>query len=423
MTYTETFDCGTGLPGLGSFSVRFRPGSQIKLLGPHVASTGNGEREGPTRNWEHDTLVITPGRLGAGVDRATVLDAAIYSGELLRFRGSPDGSWEASGAGILNWLGDSDNKGPAVSEGTDYTNASQYTGTIADYLLALQSGGWSNGFTFDATDPSVSTAACNCAVRDMDCARQRINTLCIVTSTEYWVNPDFTATFAGVGDDAVFVQTPKVLFARGVGYSREAGLVSFPCQIIPDFDCGPEATDIFRRRSDGDPTGEQVVSIGSGILPNSTAGTGSGRRFKFQGASDDILTQPVDPEQYKRRDTIDIQVGVQTIRQDVKPGDAVWVHDQLWGLLDTANSIVHGGRTLPPIKRRVSEMTSPITRENGVYILHNVSEYGGVNAVQEVADQVMPDRSPTTVRLATGSPRTLKAALLGSQYRQRWDQA
>lgn len=420
--FIEVFDCGTGLPGLGEFSVRFRPGSQIKLLGPHVASTGNGEREGPTRNWEHDTLVVTPGRLGAGVDRATVLDAAIYSGEILRFRGAEDDSWSIHGRGILNWLGDDDNKGPAVCQGTDYTAASTYTGTIADYLLALWAGGWSNGITFDATDPSVPTSACNCAVRDMDTARARINTLCVVQDVEWWMNPDFTATFAGIGDDAVFVQTPRVLFAAGVGYSREAGLVSFPCKIIPDIDCGPEATGLKARTSDGT-TGEGTVSGGSGMLTNDTTGTGSGTRTKFLGASDELISTPYPLEQYRRRDTIDIKVDAQSIRQDVKPGDHLYVNHPLWGLIDTANALVHAGRSMAPLKRRASEMSTPITRENGVFVLHQNSAYGGVNAVQDVTDQVMPDHGPTTIRLATGSPRTLKAAVLGSQYRQRWDQA
>lgn len=422
MTYTEVFDCGTGLPGLGSFSVRFRPGSQIKLLGPHVASTGNGEREGPTQNWANDTLVVTPGRLGADVDRATLLDAAIYSGELLRFRAERGGSWSATGVGILNWLGDSENKGPAVGQGTDYTNASQYTGTLADYLLALWAGGWSNGITFDATDASVPTSACNCAVRDMGCARERINTLCTVKEVEYWMYPDGSCVFAGIGDDAVFVQTPKVLFARGVGYSREASLVSFPCEIIPDLDYGPVASDTFARTSDGVTNESSVAPPGSAKFPNDFTGTSAGVRTKFLGASDELLTQPVNPEQYRRRDTIDIEIGSQTIRQDVKPGDYVYVHDPMWGLIDTANAVIHAGRTMAPIKRRVSEMTSPITRENGVYVLHQNSAYGGTNAVQAVHDQVMPDTGPTTVRLATGSPRTLKAALLGSQWRQRWDQ-
>ena len=430
---TESFDPSTGQSGLGQFEVTFRAGTDIEVLGAHVDPSGTDTAGGPTQNMAHDTLVVTSGPID-NPTRTNVLAAAMFSGEMLEFDLDDSGAapWKVSGPSILNWVGDADGKSPSIGAVADYTVASPIpAGTgLADYLAYVVAGDWLGGLTADATAASVDTSDLACAARTWDSMRTIIAQLCAVTtpSTEMWCSPDGVLYFAGLGDttDAVYQWNPTILFASGVGETVENGLRSVPCRIRAKFDYGPEANQWHYTNSAG--TGTHS-SGGGNRFPNLWTGTGSGVRAKFMGASDELEDQyghggssPLDTT-YCRRDDITVTVSDRDLRRDLKPGDYVWVNSERLGLFDSTNPMLFDGRTLAPVRRRVSEMRWPVTPNHGVYVIRNNSAVGGANAVTDVTGFVVVDSGATSVRIQSGPPVSLRSAILGSQWRPRWDKA
>lgn len=429
---TETFDVGTGLPGLGDWSLTLKAGTAQRLLGPSVAATLSNQKPGPTENWRHSMLVVTDGRVSSP-DRAGVLARALYAGELLRFdftgKAEP---WRIGGRSMLNWLGDDDGKGPAIHAGTDYTTAAPYTGTAANYLLALVAGGWTNGIDLDATAASVDTGTfAALELRIYEVARQRINKLCQATTprTEYWLDPtDLTCYFAGEGDttNGVFRWDPRCMFSTEVGASTEASLTSYDCDVAVSIDYGNVATGLRVENA----AGTSVNTSGtSDPLRNDATGTATGDRGKFLGAGDEVFSQYADAHfptlmnlLYSRSDTVSVTVpGDVCVRRNLKPGDHCYVWEPLWGVLDPTVTVVHDGKSCQPRKVRCSSIRWPVQKGMGVYLIHVETEYGGVNAVQDLTEDVEFERAATAISLATASPTTLTRIVRGSQYRPRWE--
>lgn len=420
---TEGFDPSIGAPTLGSFSIKFKAGTERKLLGPNVAASAPFTLGGRTENWKHDTISFTPTEL-ANPTAASVLESAVFSARCDTFTFGAEGEpWTLSGNSILAWLGTGDNPGVGPSALFSYDTATPYTGTLADWLLLMIVWGQDNGLTLDAT--TLTATALNCAINGNDVLRHALNQLVIVAAAEYFCHPTGVVEFQDVNDTAgtVFTWDPTVLIGDGIQGGREAGLVGYEATIRPTFDYSGEGTTARMSNADGTASG----SVGYGSRVNAGFdGFATPEMAKFYGADDDLFDQSplghlIDTDLI-RSDSLSCQVDAPLLRRDCKPGDWLWFVSERTGIIDTTNVVNFGGRTLPPEKRKLTGLQYPFTAGMGAYVTHDSTGYLG-GGVQNVTEDVIPETGKTTVTLDTTAPKTLRRAVLGSQFRPTWRKA
>ncbi len=418
---TEGFDPSILAPTLGGFAVRFKPGTESKLLGPHdVGDTYN--LPGRTNNWKHDTICFTPTRLGNPV-AASVLASSLFSGRCDKFAMGAEGEpWIVTGPSILAWLGTADNPGIGPHSGTTYTSGAPYTGTLADWLLVQSLAGRDNGLTLDAT--TLTATALNCAINGNDVLRHGMNQLVMVADAEYFCHPDGTVEFQDGDDTAavVFTWTPTVLFGDGIQSGREAGMVGYQATLTATFDYSNEGETAQVANTAGTSSSGVTVSrfaagFNASALPVIR---------KFYGADDELLDQGpqgfLSVTDLRRSDQFTCEVDAPLIRRECKPGDWVYIVSERLGIIDTTNAVNYGGRTLPPQKRKLTGLSYPITEGMGVYVIHDSTGYDS-GAVQDVTEDVMWETGTTTVSLDTTAPKSLRRAVLGTQHRPTWRKA
>lgn len=431
---TEGFDPSVCAPTLGGFSVRFKPGTESKLLGPHVAETtdGNGiiRRGGRVENWGQDSIYFTPTRL-ANPTAASVKASALFAGRCDKFAFGVEGNpWTLSGTSILAWMGTADGISPGLR--TTYTAAAPYTGTLADYLLAQVVAVYHGGLDYDAT--TVTATALNVAINGNDSLREQVIQLTQVAEAEFFCHPSGTVEWQDKNDTAgtVFTWTPTVIFGDGIQSGREAGMVGYQSALSPTFDFTNQAATVRMTNSAGT-SGSSFRHSPTLRYPRLYGGASASASFsepvKFLGADDETFDQyagtgpftKLDAE-YLRRDMVPCEVDAPMIRRECKPGDWVYLISERTGIIDTANAVNYGGRTLVPQKRRVTGLDYPITEGMGVYVHHDLSNYDS-GAVQDVTEDVMWETGTTTVSLDTTAPKSLRRAVLGTQHRPTWRKA
>lgn len=419
---TEGFDPSICAPTLGGFSVRFNAGTESKLLGPHVAPNPPTHFGGRTENWKHDTICFTPTRL-SNPTAANVLASSLFSGRCDRFSmGAMGEPWDLSGPSILAWLGTADNPGIGPLAGSSYTAGAPYTGSLADWLLAVLVANDNNGLTLDAT--AVTANALNCAINGNDILRHAMNQLVVRADAEYTCHPSGTVEFQD-GDDAagtVFTWTPTVIFGEGIQSGREQGMVAFQAEVTASFDYTNEGRSAHVRNSDG--TAGFVAS--EVRVSRSFGGSANVELRKFYGADDDLFDQ--NPTSFYsatdlcRSDQFTCQVDAPLIRRDCKPGDWVYLVSERLGIINASNVVNFGGRTLPPQKRKLTGLSYPVTEGMGVYVIHDSTQYRS-GAVQDVTEDVIFETGTTRVSLDTTAPKSLRRAVLGTQHRPTWRKA
>lgn len=430
---SEGFDPSTGCPELGSFDVTFKAGSEAEMLGPHVPGPGT-YRPGRTENWKDDTLLYLPEDLGE-IDRDTALAAALYGGRIKWFGVGADGeSWTVKGKSLLSWLGSGDNGGGIgpIGGAVDYPVGSEFTGSFADYLLALLVYGETNGLTLDATAPNITTAApmfgpaAGAALSKWDTVLSRINKLVIALGIEYHCRPDGTVLFQDGEDpdEIAYYLTPRVVFGEGIPTTDENGMTSWSSKVRPVFDYTNEAEVSAYTSADG--TAATGIGTTLGRTGKDFGGVDDAVLGKFYGASDELVVNgigPVGTRDLIRQDTvaIDVDLGGALLRQSLKPGDWVYVISERAGLFDTENVLHYGGRTWCPVLVRCTGLRYPV-QKGGVYVLHNSTGYGGANSVQRVTDYVEWETGRTDVTLGTLPPKNIRRAVLGPQWRPSWEQ-
>lgn len=425
----EVFDVGMGVPGLGDWRITLKAGTEGRLLGPHVDPNAYVHSGGNIENWKYDTLCITPGPLSPGADRATVLAAAIYSGRILDFDfGDEDGvdglgeTWTIGGDSILGWLGDGDSPGKGPIPTADYNESAPYTGTAADYLLGLLAGTDTNGIGLDGTAASMPASTSSVILDQNGRARELINTLCLARGVGYVMRPNGTCYFGALDDatDTLWRTTPRVLFGRGVGADRAASMVSYEASIRPSFSYRSEANSTTWRSAD------RVSTAGgtkTGRLGKDFGGSDDARIDKFVGTSEtaryDASSDALDTA-WRRSDEVKITCNAMTLRSDLAPGDYCYVYDPRRGLLDSTVQLYHAGKSLAPVLMRCAELQYPVHAKNGVYVIHNSTQYTGANAVENITNDVVFESGRTTVVLRNLTPATIRRTIRGLQFRPTW---
>lgn len=425
---TEIFDVGAGFPTLGSWTLNFRPGTE-HVLGPSVAPSPPFYNGGIVHNLRRCHLFITAGKLGARPTHTAVKAAAIYGGSILDFNFGVEGEpWSLGGPSALVWLGDDDGVGPGIGS-LHYRVGSEFTGTFADYLLAMVVGNYVNGIGLDATASGIDSSALGIPINGYDVARDRINKLCHATTpvTEYAFLPDLQCVFAPFEDTAgqVFTWDPTVILGdRKLPPGTENGLRGFPAEIRPSFSYrGEIQTSVWSSREwieDG--TGSFAGSSGSnaGRVNFDAAGNSEfSAAMKLVGTSlDTYFTVGRALTQHIRRDTMTVKIpDAPLLRAELKPGDHVWVEDEFHGVRDPDNTVRYGGKHRHPRRMRVSQLEYPVTRSMGAYIVKCID---GSNDVIPVHDLIEPGSGPVTVGVATTSPMTMRRQVKGTSHRSSW---
>lgn len=427
MSFTEQFDVGSGFSTLGQFSVTFQPLTE-SILGTFVAPAYGALAGGFVESMAKCHLCVTPGKLGAHPSSTNVLGQSIWTGKIYDFDfGAPGEPWKIGGTSALAWIGDDDGKGP-LSVALEYPVGSEYTGNLPDFLLAMMVAAPSgtNGIYLDATAASVPTGSyTGIVVNAWDIARTKMQKMCSPGSVEYVFTHDLKCLFAGNLDSSntVFQWTPKVIFGPDIATGKDAGLSGYTAVCRPRFSYRNEAGGYWASNGAGtqDTGAVGALSLGSASVtrnPYDVLGASGCYVDKWIGGSDDTYNSAASPapilgQKFCRSDTITLDVDAALLRTELKTGDYVWLCDDFHGIKDPANTVRFQGAR-HPVRYRVTSIETPITRDMGVYVIHQID---GTNTVQPVHDQIVPETGPVRVTLATSSPMTDRRLVYGLQWR------
>lgn len=305
---------------------------------------------------EFDHVVITRSRLDpiAGFTDATILANAIYTGVITR-RPSPS---EFSGYDLSWWLGTPDGAGDLLT-----TAVSRTAGTLSQWITDLCPASLTVG--------SVSNTGLGTLTNSYQwmTPREAIDAVCRALGAEWRVNPDGTIDAAKTPN--LFVATPTVVVTR-----KEEG----PDGAYRGLDSVMAGT---ARDVEQYVTAVTAVANGQGttVATGSAAGSTSYKDFRNgtvvlerlanaptePGANASAVAAAVVAQFNTVRRAISLTSRTYTVTRFVKPGDYVYVYDQLADLTDNANQIFYRGELISPIALRVYSLTWPIAAGMGVY--------------------------------------------------------
>lgn len=359
-----------------------------------------------------DHIVILPTRpTGSidGFDDGDLLAAAVdggYTGVITK-QASPT---SLAGHGLEWWAGTPKGYGvgTAGTQGLLTTAVTQTTATLSTWVTALCPPSLTVG-TVTNTGLSTMTNTYQGLTR-----REALASVCSLLGAEYRVNADGTVDAAD--PDLLFTSTPTVVVTRRPG-STEPHITGINGSTIVT---AVDVDDFFSKAV--------VVPKGTGAAVTTTtvAGTAAGL---------DLLGNTVHVERYidapdvpttlatalgnaalakynaERRD-LTLRSATYNITRDVRPGDTVWVFDQLAGLTDAANQVVYRGDVLTPLALRVTGLTWPVQHGMGVYCRHTTG--AGTATWLDLSDYVAWDTGEVTWEV--GAPRR---RLVGSKAEYR----
>lgn len=303
-----------------------------------------------------DHIVITPTRLDpiAGFSDADILAAAIYTG-VVTSKPSPR---IFEGAGLAWWLGTDEGLGDLLDTAT-----TQSAATLSTWVTALRPSSLSAG-TVSNTGLGTLSATYQWMTR-----REALDGVCRALGAEWRVNPAFTLDAAKSPD--LFVSTPTVVITR----KEEGQDGSYR---------GLDGTLIVTAKDVRQYT-TKAIAVAQGQGATVATGTSSGSTSYKDGLNNTVVlerlvnapsdssanastiaAQQVGQWNQVRRE-LSLNSRTYNVTRHAKPGDYVYVFDQLAELTDPANQITFRGELISPIKLRVYALTWPIERGMGVY--------------------------------------------------------
>lgn len=423
-SFTETFDSEKGAPGLGSFSIEFRPGTADQVLGPLVDRTSE-VAGGAMENFKRDLICITATDLGDDVSRDEVVGASIWQGVAVEF-GLPVGieaaqsqGWSIGGPSPLFYLGNADSPGVGhvISPGASMSSMAMWQ--VFDHLDSATTGAIA-GIPYSYS--GLSTNALGVEASDLSSSRDVLNLAIQNTTvkTEYRFSPSAGMIFAAAGASTTFRQTPQVIFTSGPTVNRDGDLWAFTVSGRVSFDYASEAryahsgvsTSDFSERTtytyDGldYPAGWGTAVVGARVVEADIASTAD---------LDSLLTST-----YCRKERMTLTVEAYSLKDYINAGDYAWVNCPEASLVDTQENINFAGEETHPIKLRVASLTCPVRPTHGVYVIHNATRYGGTNAVARLNDYVdWSGADAATTSVTFGSIPTTRKLVYGSAWRKR----
>ena len=347
-----------------------------------------------------DHVVVLPTRLDpiGGFSDASLLAAATdggYTGVLTNQTSPTD----LAGHGLEWWMGTPKGYGVGTSgtQGLLTTAVSQTAATLSTWVTALCPPSLTVG-TVTNTGLSTLSNAYQGLTR-----REALASVCMLLGAEYRINAD--GTIDAADPDLLFTSTPTVVVTRRPG-SAEPHITGINGSTIVT---AVDVDDYFSKAV--------VVTKGTGAA--ATATTVSGSAFGL-----DLLGNTVYVERYidapdvsaslatllgnaalakfnTERRELTLRSSTYNITRDVRPGDTVWVYDQIAGLTDAANQVVYRGDLLTPLALRVMGLTWPVERGMGVYARRTTG--AGTATWTDLSDYVVWETGEVTWEV--GAPR------------------
>jgi hypothetical protein len=285
----------------------------------------------------------------AGLDDDAIRSAARYTGVCLR----PGPQLRLSGAGLAWWMGDADdNPRFSWSAVSAITWSAAYTTAVGG---RFDMGSIASGGSF--TIPAQSDVS----------RRNRLDTLAQVAGHEWRINPDLTVDAGTVTD--LYGSTPSVVLVDG-GTGRGGGLVGLDATFDVEEDWEQWSNDVVIKTNSGGYLGSSPIVVG----PPSAYPVGGhiSKRVVVdvpdvpqgfeEDVADDFQTQLSQP-----RYEVSVQVRDRALVDHVRPGDLLYVYDELKGVRDLDNQVEHNGRTIWPKVMRATRMSWPVRQGMGVY--------------------------------------------------------
>jgi len=303
-----------------------------------------------------DHVVITPTALEpiGGFSDANILASAIYTGVVT----AKPGTYSIEGSGLAWWLGTEEGLGDLLD-----TAVTQSSATLSTWVSALRPSSLSAG---TVTNTGLSTLS---ATYQWMTRREALDAVCRALGAEWRVNPAFTLDAAKSPD--LFVSTPTVVITR----KEEGQDGSYR---------GLDGTLIVTAKDVRQYT-TKAIAVAQGQGATVATGTSSGSTSYKDGLNNTVVlerlvnapsdssanastiaAQQVGQWNQVRRE-LSLNSRTYNVTRHAKPGDYVYVFDQLAELTDPANQITFRGELISPIKLRVYALTWPIERGMGVY--------------------------------------------------------
>lgn len=330
---------------------------------------------------QYDHIVITPTRLQpiSGFSDANILAAAIYTGMITS---KPSGRI-VEGLGVEGWLGTPEGLGELI-----VSYAPLGASNLAAWLTALLPSGIAAG---TVTEPGGTTPG----VFYLVTPREAIGTVCQALGAEYVVQPDFTID-AGPAS-SLFVTTPTVVITsqpEGV----DGGYVGLDGSLIVTSSDVVQYTTQGIGVAAGQGAGVQVITgtdYGSSYVNGRNADVVMQRIVNLPDVDDTsqatALTNAVASAWNEVRYGLEVTTRSPIPRRFARPGDSVYVHDQLDKLTDPANQIMFRGQVIAPILLRVFAMSWPIEAGMGVYVRRT----GATSTYTDLTDFVQWEQADT----------------------------
>lgn len=299
-------------------------------------------------------IAIVPGRVDPRAYGDDLLTAARYVG-VLRERDLGD-SAKISGAGMVVWLGDEDDKGDIFENATTFASAS-FANTIRGLLPA--SGAITEGTLY-------SVAGAYSGTHQWESSRKAIQYVCDTFGAEYRVNNDGTLD-AGLDSDLFNTDNPTcVVVRRNAG--RDMRLTGIPGSFETQRDVEDFTTRVvLLAEGEGAAIATGDADINPALNPYKDIHGNTVVRTRLVSESDtssgnaDVRAQLQLNRFTSTRDALQLSATDYEIRGSFEVGDTVWVYDVDSGLVDTANEITFQGQRINPIALRAVETTWPVT--------------------------------------------------------------
>lgn len=367
------------------------------------------EDDAPLSVWsavaEMDHIVITPTRLHpiSGFSDANILDAAIYTGVVLR-KPTPT---TFEGAGLPWWLGTDEGLGDLLDTAVTGTAA-----TLSTWITALCPSSLTVG---TVTNTGVTlTYSFQWITR-----REALDFACRAMGAEWRVNPDGTLDAAAAG--TLFTSTPTTVITKAA--EGRQGTTS-----------GLDATAMSASRDAAGYTTKVIVVAKTGDQSLAPTASASGANVYKDLRNNNVVLErlvnaPTTPNGSAQavadaaigqwssvRRSVSLSSRSYAVPLTVRPGDTVYAYDPDAGLYDTANQIDWSGERITPVALRVRAYTWPITQGMGVYARRS----GATPTYTDLSDYVRWETSDTTWEVGASGwdvaqdPAQLSPAYLGT---------
>lgn len=304
-----------------------------------------------------DHIVVTANRLEpiTAYSDANILANAIATGPLTN-RPSPR---MFEGYLMPYWLGSPNGLGDLLD-----TPITRTTGTLAQWVTDLCPASLTVG-TVNNAGTSTVTNAYQWVTR-----REALDAVCRSAGAEWRVNPNGTID-AGTPAN-MFRTTPRVIITRrpeGIGgelVGLDGGLIVAPGDVEQ---YTTKAIAVVKGEGSTVPTGSATNASPYKDLNNNAV------------VMERLVNAPTEPSanantvaaavlgQFSApRRKLTVSSRTYAIPRHARPGDTVYLFDELAGLVDPANQVMFRGDLIQPVKMRVISQTYPIESGMGVYV-------------------------------------------------------